>query len=94
LALALDILNGAQVLIAIFGAIVTYYASRSFRRSKSRSMLFLAIGFAIVTVGALAAGVLFTFVTVGDLTSVEAVQAVSQAIGFFIIVYSLIGTKE
>jgi hypothetical protein len=57
-------------------------------------MLFLAIGFAIVTVGALTAGVLYQFVTVGDLTAVEAVQAVSQAIGFFIIVYSLIGTKE
>jgi len=90
----LDILTVAQFLIVVFGAIVIYYANRSYSRSKSKSILFLAIGFAVVTVGAVAAGVLFNLVTVGDLATVEAVQAVCQAIGFFIIVYSLVGTKE
>ena len=94
MALALDILTAAQFLIVVFGAIVVYYARRSYNRSKSRSILFLATGFAVVTVGAVAAGVLFNLVTVGNLATVEAVQAVSQAIGFFIIVYSLVGTKE
>ena len=90
----MDILTVAQFLIVVFGAIVIYYANRSYSRSKSKSILFLAIGFAVVTVGAVAAGVLFNLVTVGDLATVEAVQAVCQAIGFFIIVYSLVGTKE
>jgi len=94
LGLALDILTVAQFLIVVFGAIVIYYANRSYSRSKSKSILFLAIGFAVVTIGAVAAGILFNLVTVGNLATVEAVQAVSQAVGFFIIVYSLVGTKE
>lgn len=90
----MDILEVAQVFILVFGGIVVYYASRSFTRNKSKSMLFLAIGFAVVTIGAVLAGVLFQFVLVGNLEVVEAVQAISQAIGFFIIVFSLVGTKE
>ncbi|HUI87014.1 MAG TPA: hypothetical protein VLY21_07660 [Nitrososphaerales archaeon] len=91
--ITLDILQVAQALIFVFGVIVIYYASRAYSRHRSRSMLFLAIGFAIVTIGAVAAGVLFELLSVG-LETVEAIQAVSQAIGFFIIVYSLVGTKE
>jgi uncharacterized membrane protein YjjP (DUF1212 family) len=90
----LDILEVAQVFILIFGGIVVYYASRSYSRNRSRSMLFLAIGFAVVTIGAVLAGVLFQFVLIGNLEAVEAVQALSQAVGFFIIVFSLVGTKE
>jgi len=93
LAIALDILQVAQILILIFGGIVIYYASRSYSRHKSRAMLYLAIGFAFVTIGAVAAGILFELLSVG-LETVEAIQAVSQAIGFFIIVFSLVGTKE
>ena len=89
----MDILQVAQVLILIFGAIVIYYAGRSYSRNRSKAMLFLAIGFAIVTIGAVAAGILFEVLSVG-LTTVEAIQAVSQAIGFFFIVFSLVGTKE
>ena len=90
----MDILEVAQVFILIFGGIVVYYASRSYSRNRSRSMLFLAIGFAVVTIGAVLAGVLFQFVLIGNLEAVEAVQALSQAVGFFIIVFSLVGTKE
>lgn len=89
----MDILEVAQALIVVFGGVVVYYASRSYSRSKSRSILFLAIGFAIVTIGAVAAGILFELLSVG-LTTVEAIQAISQAVGFFIIVFSLVGTKE
>lgn len=93
MAVVLDILEVAQALIVVFGGVVVYYASRSYSRSKSRSILFLAIGFAIVTIGAVAAGILFELLSVG-LTTVEAIQAISQAVGFFIIVFSLVGTKE
>lgn len=93
MALALDILRLAQVLILGFGGVVIYYAYMSYSRSKSRSILLLGIGFAFVTIGAVAAGILFEFMNV-DLTAVEAVQAISQAVGFFIIVYSLVWTKE
>lgn len=85
-------LDVAQALILVFGGIVVYYSSKSYRRTKSQAMFLLSLGFAFVTVGALVAGVLFNFYT-NDLGTVETVQAFCQAIGFFIIVYSLAKAK-
>ncbi|MDA4119083.1 MAG: hypothetical protein OK436_00670 [Thaumarchaeota archaeon] len=86
-------LNISQALILIFGGIVVFYASRSYLRTKSRAMLLLALGFAFVTAGAVVAGVLFN-IAGEDLTTVETIQATSQAAGFFIIVYSLTRTRD
>jgi len=86
-------LGAAQGLILILGGIVVFYALRSYGRTKSRAMLLLGLGFAFVTAGAAIAGVLFN-VANEDLTTVESVQAASQAVGFFIIVYSLTRTKD
>lgn len=89
----IDFLRVAQLLILLFGGIVVYYASKSYRRTRSKSMLLLAVGFTIVAIGAGLAGILFELLNF-DLIAVETIQAVSQAIGFFIIVYSLAGTKD
>lgn len=86
-------LSIAQGFILILGGIVVFYALRAYSRTKSRAMLLLGLGFAFVTVGAAIAGVLFN-VAGEDLTTVESVQAASQAVGFFIIVYSLTRTKD
>jgi len=86
-------LSAAQVLILILGGIVTFYALRAYGRTKSRAMLLLGLGFAFMTAGAAIAGVLFN-VANEDLTTVESVQAASQVVGFFIIVYSLTRTKD
>ncbi len=86
-------LSGAQGLILVLGGIVVFYAVRAYSRTKSMAMLLLGVGFAFVTAGAAIAGVLFN-VAGEDLTTVESVQAASQAVGFFIIVYSLTRTKD
>ncbi|HEV2226456.1 MAG TPA: hypothetical protein VGR56_06590 [Nitrososphaerales archaeon] len=86
-------LNVLQALILIFGGIVVFYASRSYLRTKSRAMLLLGLGFAFVTAGAVLAGILFN-VAGEDLSTVETVQAASQATGFLIIVLSLTRTKD
>jgi hypothetical protein len=86
-------LDIAQALILVFGGIVVYYASRSYARTKSQAMLFLGLGFACVTVGAVIAGVMYNF-GVGDLGTVITVQAYAQAVGFLIIVYSLAKAKS
>ena len=88
-----DFLRATQLLILLFGGVVIFYASRGYGRTRSKSMLFLAIGFAFVVLGAGLAGILFELAGT-DLVTVEAVQAASQAVGFFIIVYSLAGTKD
>lgn len=91
--LTLDLLRLAQAFVLIFGLVVIYYASKGYRRTKSRSLLLLAIGFAFVSVGAVLAGVLFELLNV-DLLEADTLQAAAQAVGFFIIVYSLAGTKD
>ena len=90
--LALELLTVAQVLILILGGVVVYYASKSYRKTKSGSMLFLAVGFGFVILGAAAAGVLYNL-NIG-LEVAQAVQATCQVVGFFTIVYSLKGTKD
>jgi len=86
-------LDVAQALILVFGGVVVYYASRAYGKTKSQAMLLLALGFAFVALGALAAGILYNLGT-GDLGMVVTIQAYSQAIGFFIIVYSLARAKS
>lgn len=85
-------LDIAQALILVFGGVVVYYAGRAYGRTRSQAMLLLGVGFAFVTVGALAAGVLYNIGAV-DLGTVVTVQAYSQAVGFFVIVYSLAKAK-
>jgi hypothetical protein len=85
-------LGVAQGLILILGGIVVFYAMRAYGRTKSRAMLLLGLGFAFVTAGAAVAGVLYY--ATGDLTAAESAQAVSQVVGFFVIVYSLTRTKS
>ena len=93
MSLVLDVLSAFQVAILILGVIVVYYASKGYRRTKSRSLLFLAFGFVFVTIGAAIAGLLFEFLKY-DLTTVEAIQAGAEVIGFSLIVYSILGTRD
>ena len=84
-------LDIGQGLILVFGGVVVYYAWKAFGRTKSQAMLLLGLGFAFVTVGALLAGILYNAGT--SLDTVITLQAYSQAVGFFIIVYSLARAK-
>lgn len=85
-------LDAAQALILVLGSVIVYYASLSYRRTKSQAMLLLAVGFAFVALGAFVAGVLFNFYT-SNLYTVETVQAYCQGLGFIMIVYSLAKAK-
>jgi len=86
-------LDVAQALILIFGGVVVFYALRSYRRTKSQSMLLLALGFACVAIGAVVAGIIYNLNT-ADLSTPVTVQAYSQALGFLIILFSLARAKS
>lgn len=86
-------LDLAQTLILVFGGVVVYYAYRAYSRTKSQAMLLLAVGFACVAIGALAAGVIYNLNT-SDLSTPITVQAYSQVVGFLVIVYSLAKAKS
>ena len=90
----LDALRLLQALIVILGFVIIYFASKSFRKTKSSAMLYLALGFLFVTIGAVAAGILFEFLLPGDLQVADAVSAASEVVGFALIVYSIVGTSD
>ena len=86
-------LTVAQTLILIFGGVVVYFASKAYGRTKSQAMLLLAVGFACVALGALAAGIIY-YANTADLSTPITVQAYSQAVGFLIILFSLAKAKS
>jgi len=91
--LSLDLLRAAEGLVLVFGGVIVYFALRSSSRTKDLSMFLLGLGFAFVVAGSVVAGFLYEMSGL-DIATVEILQATSQAVGFFIIVYSLMVMKE
>jgi len=89
----LDLLRIFQIAILILGIVVIYYSQKGYRKTKSKSLLYLAFGFLFVTVGAALAGLLFEFLNY-DLTLVETIEAGAEVVGFSLIVYSIVGSKD
>jgi hypothetical protein len=89
----LDLLRVFQIAILILGIVVVYYSQKGYRKTKSKSLLFLALGFVFVTIGAALAGLLFEFLNY-DLAIVETIEAGAEVVGFSLIVYSIVGVKD
>lgn len=71
-----------------FGALITYFALKAYRRTGEPALRALAIGFAIVTVGGVAGGVFDIGLNMPLLWSI-ALQSALTALGFAVITYSL-----
>jgi hypothetical protein len=91
--LTLDVLRAAQLLVLVFGLVVVYFATRSYRKTKSKSMLLLAVGFALASIGSVVGGIAFELMG-ADLETADALQALAQALGFLIIIVSLEVVKD
>jgi len=89
----LDLLRVFQVAILLLGVVVVYYSQKGYRKTKSKSLLFLAFGFVFVSIGAALAGLLFEFLNY-DLVLVETIEAAAETVGFSLIVYSIVGSKD
>jgi hypothetical protein len=77
-----------KTLTLLLGALITYLSYKAYRRTGAPALQALSVGFGIVTLGTLLAGVLdqaFQFrIQVGLL-----VESALVAVGFAVIVYSL-----
>lgn len=90
-----DIWTGIRIvkaLIVVMGSLIVYLSYRGYRRDKSKSMLFLSLGFAFVTIGAVVAGVLFELVGF-SLADVYGIEAAMAALGLVTILYSIYGKR-
>lgn len=80
-----------KTLTLILGGLITYLAFKAYRRTNARSLAVLSMGFGIVTLGTLLAGVADQFLHLGFTMSLL-IESSLIAIGFAVIVYSLYTT--
>ena len=84
------LLRVLKSLIGLLGLMLAYLSLKAYRKSKSKNMLFLSIGFGIITVGSILAGLSFEFLGF-SLLQVNIVESLMILIGFIMIMYSIYG---
>lgn len=83
-----------KTLSLVMGGLITYFAYRAYRRTQARSLGALALGFGIVTLGALLAGLVDQVLAnpVGPVPPRDVALLVESGlatVGFGVILYSL-----
>lgn len=89
---SIEFLRAFQIIIVVLGIVIVYFAVKGYRKTKSSSLLYLGLGFLIVTVGAVGSGILFEVLDY-DIVTVEAIQSATRVIGFLLIIYSIVGKR-
>ena len=79
-----------KLIIVLLGTVLVYLGFKGYRRTISKDMIFLSIGFALITGGSVAAGILFEFLGF-ELVDVSIVEAVMVIVGFGSLIYSVYG---
>lgn len=82
------LLTALKTITLLIGATITFFSYRAYRRTGVLALRALTIGFGIVTLGSLLAGVVDQFVTLGR-DSAIVVESALTAVGFAVILYSL-----
>ena len=84
------LLRALKSLIGVLGLLLAYLSIKAYRKSKSKNMLFLSIGFGIITVGSILAGLSFEFLGF-TLLQVNIVESLMILVGFIMVLYSVYG---
>ena len=85
--------SGAKIVALLLGAFIVYLAYRGFRRNRSRPLFYVAIGFALITAGTIAEGLLYVIIGSELLTAI-AVGTSITVLGFVAIIYSIYAVKD
>lgn len=80
----------AKLITVGLGLLIAQQAYRGYRVHGSQPMLYVAIGFVLISIGAVIEGVLFEVVEL-DLFTAGAIQTSIVAVGMLVILYSLYG---
>lgn len=84
------ILRFLKLVIVLLGMVLVYLGAKGYRRDRRKEMIFLTLGFALITAGSVAAGVLFEFLGF-QLVDVDIVESAMVIIGFASLIYSIYG---
>ncbi len=77
-----------KTLSLIVGGMISYFAFKAYRRTRQRALGYLSVGFAIVTLGLVLAGVLYELLNVQFAVGIL-LESLLFFVGFLIIAYSL-----
>jgi hypothetical protein len=83
-----SLIVAVKTAILVLGGLITYFSFKAYRNTGEGSLRALALGFGIITFGALLAGVLDAILGVSFAVGVL-VDAVLTLVGFGVITYSL-----
>ena len=84
----------ATKIVALFlGAFIVYLAFRGYRRNRSKPLLFVAMGFALITAGTIAEGLLYVMLGSTLLAAIATGTAVT-VLGFIAILYSIYAVRD
>jgi hypothetical protein len=84
------VLRVLKLIIVLLGSILVYLGAKGYRKNRTKDMVFLTVGFALITAGSVAAGVLFEFLGF-SLIEVEIVESTMVILGFASLIYSIFG---
>lgn len=85
--------TAAKVVALFLGAFIIYLAYRGYRRNRSRPLLYVAVGFALITAGTIVEGVLYVMLGSVLLAAIAAGTAVT-VLGFIMILYSIYAVRD
>jgi len=82
----------AKIIALLLGAFIVYLAYKGYKRNANKPLLYAAIGFALITAGTLAEGILYV-VFGAQLLSAIAAGTTITILGFAAIIYSIYSVK-
>ena len=77
-----------ELMIIFSGFFIVYLAFNGYRRINNNSLLYLGIGFSLLTIGSIIEGVLYELLTI-DLLKAHLIEALFQLGGFIFVIYSI-----
>lgn len=83
------LLAAIRIVVLFLGLSIAFLSYRAYRRTESKYLGHAAIGFTIVSLGVFVEGVLYEFLDWGIVT-VHIVESSLVAIGFAVLLYSLL----
>jgi uncharacterized membrane protein (DUF441 family) len=81
-----------KVIALFLGAFIVYLAYKGYKRNASKPLLYVALGFGLITAATFLEGVMFVILS-SDILAAIATATVVTVIGFGAIIYSIYSVK-
>jgi len=87
------LLLASEAIIITLGGLLVYVSARAYRRGRSKSMLAMSLGFAVIVVGSVIEEV-FLEVFRYQFLEAHTLENLTVAVGLMILVYSIYGARS